>query len=428
MQKIQRPILVVGATGNTGRRVTARLEEQGVPVRRGSRASSPPFDWIDSTTWGPALEGVEAVYIAYPQELPLEGATEHIGRFIEQAREASVQRVVLLTGRGEEVGLEQEQRVKDSGLPWTVIRSAWFDQNFTEGSFAEMVQAGELVLPEGRAPEPFVDLEDLADVAVAALTLPGHAGQVYDVTGPRLLTFRDVASGLSLALGRTVTWVPVSLAEFLSGLAEAGATQDTVSLMEFLFGDLLDGRNARLGDGVQRALGREPRDFMAFAQRDLANGAEVTMASRNSHAGTKRYIDNTRTIQRFVTEFINGGDEEALDEIVHDDYVYRSPDEDIRGRDGLIGLFRAYRAAFPDLTLTIHDLLADRDKTILDFSLGGTHRGEFMGIPASGRTFRTRGVVISRFLDGRILEEWEILDLMTMFHQLGIHPDGAAAT
>ena len=273
----QGPILVVGDTGKTGRRVAARLEQQAVPFRRASRSSSPPFNWTRAETWRPALEGAGAVYLSYPQDLPIEGATEQIARFVEEAKRSGVQRLVLLTGRGESEGLRQEELVKESGLEWTVIRSAWFDQNFTEGGFAEMLQSGELVLPEGRAPEPFVDLEDLADVAVAALTHSGHAGQIYDVTGPHLLTFEAVASGLSQALGRPVSFVPVSLAAFLTGLAEAGVPADAVVLMEFLFGDLLDGRNAHLGDGVQRALGREPGGFDAFARRELS-GERIEVA------------------------------------------------------------------------------------------------------------------------------------------------------
>ena len=386
-------ILVLGATGKTGRRVASRLQAAGVSLRRGSRSASPAFDWEDDATWDAALSGVQAAYVAYPQDLPIQAATQRIEAFITRAKGAGVQRIVLLTGRGEADGLRQEQMLRASGLEWTVVRSAWFNQNFSEGGFAEMVESGELALPSDRAPEPYVDLDDLAEVVAVALTRPGHSGEVYEVTGPRLLTFLDVATALG------VTYVPLSHAEFIEGLKASGMDEEAIGLMDFLFGPLLDGRNARLGDGVRRALGREPKAFTAFAQR-----------VRN---------DNARTLRRFVTDFINGGDEEVLRELVHTDYVYRTPGEEVFGRDGLAAMFRGYRSAFPDLSLEVQDLLVAGDKTVLDFSLRGTQRGEFMGIPASGRPFDIRGVVISQFRDGKIAEEWELLDVMGMLEQLG---------
>ena len=265
--------LVLSAHGKTGRRVAARLKARGLPVRPGSRSTTPAFDWTRPATWGPALEGVDAVYIAYPQTLALSDATARIGAFVEQAAQADVRRLVLLTGRGEADGRRQEALVRDSGCPWTVIRSAWFDQNFTEGGFAELVAGGHFVLPAGHVPEPFVDLDDLAEVAVAALTEPGHAGEIYEVTGPRLLTLADVAGALTRALGRTIRFTPVTHQGFLAGLAAEGVPADDIRLMDFLFGTLLDGRNAHLGDGVQRALGRAPVDFDTFARRAAAAGA-----------------------------------------------------------------------------------------------------------------------------------------------------------
>lgn len=422
------PILVLGDTGNTGRRVASRLEARGVKFRRGSRSSSPPFDWLDSETWPAVLAGVESVYLAYPQALPLDGATAHIRDFVAHAQRAGVSRIVLLTGRGEEEGLRQEEIVRDSGLASTVIRSAWFNQNFTEGGLAEMVHSGELIFPGDCAPEPFVDLEDLADVVVAALTLPGHTGQIYEVTGPQLLNFFEVAEVLSQARNRSVAYVPVTHSEFLGGLTDAGFPDEDVSLMDFLFGELLDGRNAKLGDGVQRALGREPKDFAAFAQREFAGESYGIQAQGGGTAVEVGQTPSATVIRRFVTEFINGGDESVLKELVHDDYLYRSPDEEIHGRDGLAALFRGFRSAFPDLALTAHELVLDGTKTVLDFSLRGTQRGEFMGIPAAGRSFCIRGIVISRIRDGKIAEEWEVLDVMNLLQQLDPSGEATLAT
>ena len=350
--------------------------------------------------------------VCLSMELELEKATDRIGSFLERAKEAGVQRLVLLTGRGEDEGLRQEALVRDSGLAWTVVRSAWFNQNFTEGGFAELVEAGQFVLPAGHVPEPFVDLDDVADVAVAALTQPGHHGEIYEVTGPRGLTLEAVAAELSQALGRPIPFVPVTHDDFLAGLEAAGVPDDEVGLLDFLFGTLLDGRNAHLGDGVQRALGREPMDFSDFARKAAAD------SERNSPLSPS--AKHEEVLRRFVSDFINGGDEAVLPDLIHDDYVYASPGEELKGRRELAAMFRGLRSAFPDMELTSHRVIATDDTTVMDFTLTGTHRGDFMGIPATHRRIDIRGVVISRYRDGRIAQEWEILDTLTMLQQLEV--------
>lgn len=269
--------LVLGANGKTGRRVASRLAQQGVPVRAGSRRGSPRFDWNDRATWADSLDGVRAVYISYASHLPIVGSADVIGAFVEEAKRAGVARLVLLSGRGEEEGLEWERRVRASGLEWTVVRSSWFAQNFSEGGFADMVHAGQLVVPGNVEPEPYIDIEDLADVAAAALTESGHVGMTYEVTGPRLMTFEDVAGSLSSAVGQRIVHVPVSHEDFLRGAAESGAPAPAVELLDYLFGTLLDGRNAYVASGVNQALGRPARDFADFARATAAGGAWRTV-------------------------------------------------------------------------------------------------------------------------------------------------------
>lgn len=264
--KREHQTLILGATGKTGRRVASRLQALGRPIRPGSRTASPPFDWTRESTWDACLEGVSAVYVAYPSDLPIPGSAETIASFVEQARRQGVRRVVLLSGRGEEEAQVWERAVQESDLDWTIIQASWFHQNFTEGAFVDMVRAGRIDLPAGDAVEPFVDVDDIADVAVAALTEPGHDGEVYELTGPRLLSFADVAAEISRAIGRPVAYEPISQQAFTAGLVAAGLPSDVVWTMEYLFTKALDGRNAHLADGVQRALGRPPKDFSAFAR------------------------------------------------------------------------------------------------------------------------------------------------------------------
>jgi uncharacterized protein YbjT (DUF2867 family) len=268
-----RTTLVLGGTGKTGRRVVERLTERGLPVRVGSRSGSPPFDWEDDSTWAPALEGVTAVYLAYYPDISVPGAVEATRSFAELAVRSGAGRVVLLSGRGEPEAERAEQAVRDTGAELTILRSTWFAQNFSEDFWLEHVLTGEVPLPAGDTPEPFVDTDDIADVAVAALTDDRHIGQLYELTGPRLLTFAQAVEEIAEATGREIRYVPVSIEEYAAAAAEQGVPGEVIEILTFLFGEVLDGRNAHLADGVQRALGREPRDFADFAREVATSGA-----------------------------------------------------------------------------------------------------------------------------------------------------------
>ncbi|MFE7487530.1 NmrA family transcriptional regulator, partial [Kitasatospora sp. NPDC057541] len=240
----------------------------GHTARLGSRTAPVPFDWDDETTWDAALDGVGAAYLAYYPDLAFPGAVETVGAFARRAAKAGVDHLVLLSGRGEEAAQAAEAAVAAAGTGWTVVRCSWFAQNFSESFFLEAVLAGELALPTGTAVEPFVDADDIADVAVAALTEDGHDGEIYELTGPRLLSFADAAAELSAATGREIRFTAITVEECRAMLAALGLPGDFADL----FTMILDGRNASLADGVRRALGREPRDFADFARDAAASG------------------------------------------------------------------------------------------------------------------------------------------------------------
>ncbi|MBI1339582.1 NAD(P)H-binding protein [bacterium] len=261
--------LVLGGTGKTGRRIAERLTARGHGVRIGSRSAVPSFDWENEKGWEACLDGVTAAYITYAPDLAMPGATDAIRAFVGQARQRGVRRLVLLSGRGEAEAQACERIVQTAGLDWTIVRASWFHQNFSEGAFIDMVLNGVISLPAGDQVEPFVDVDDIADVATAALAEDHHNGQVYEVTGPRLMTFADVAADLSRATGRKIDYVNVPHEAFVSEAAKSGAPKDVVWMLDYLFSTVLDGRNAHLTDGVQRALGRSPKDFADYA-RDAA--------------------------------------------------------------------------------------------------------------------------------------------------------------
>ena len=265
--------LVLGGTGKTGRRVVERLKARGIPVRVGSRSAELPFEWQDPTTWAPVLQDVAAVYITYYPDLAVPGAADIIRAFVDQAVQSKVRRLVLLSGRGEEEAQRCERIVQDAGVEWTILRSSWFSQNFSEAFMRDLVLGGEVALPAGDVREPFIDADDIAEVAVAALTEPGHAGQLYELTGPRLLTFTEAVGEIAQATDREIAYAPITHKAFASALSAQDVPADFVALLRYLFNEVLDGRNAHLTDGVQRALGRAPRDFTDYVRDANAAGA-----------------------------------------------------------------------------------------------------------------------------------------------------------
>ncbi len=261
------PFLVIGGNGKTGRRVVERLKALGHEVRSASRSSSPSFDWHDDTNWNQVLAGVKSLYVTYHPDLSVPGASDHIRALLAVASNQGVERIVLLSGRGEEEAQLCERLVLNSSIPATIVRCGWFNQNFSESFFRDLLLSGTLAVPNAHVGEGYVDADDIADVVSAALTEDGHAGQIYQLTGPELLTFRDIATIFHEVTGREVKVVEVSREDFVEGLEQAHLPQDMVQLVDYLFNEVLDGRNASLSDGVQRALGRQPRDFRSFLQQ-----------------------------------------------------------------------------------------------------------------------------------------------------------------
>ncbi len=263
---------VLGGHGKTGRRVVQKLTALGVPVRVGSRSGTPPFDWDDPTSWGPAFADVGAVYLTYQPDIALPGAAEQVADAVSVAAGAGVTRVVLLSGRNEDGTLAAEAAVSGSGLEWTVVRSSLFNQNFSEAFLVQAIVDGTLYFPAGSVLEPFIDADDIAEVAVAALTDDRHVGQLYEVTGPRLLTFGDAVETIATATGRRIDYVPITIDEFADGLRADGLPEDEVAFFAELFAAVLDGRNAYLTDDVERVLGRPPVDFRDYAEAAAATG------------------------------------------------------------------------------------------------------------------------------------------------------------
>lgn len=269
----QSPILVIGANGKTGRRVAQRLRAAEIPVKAASRSSETAFDWQDSSTWRPALEGARAAYITFYPDLAFPGAADTIEAFARLAVDSKVKRLVILSGRGEAGAREAEMRIENSGAEWTIVRCSVFNQNFSE-SFEESIRHGHLTMPAAAdTKEPFVDAEDIADVVFAALTDDRHIGRLYELTGPRLITMAQATEEIAKAIGRPVQYHTASVNEYAKELSEHGFPVDEAQPIAQLISEVLDGRNAYLTDGVESALARSPRDFSDYARKAAESGA-----------------------------------------------------------------------------------------------------------------------------------------------------------
>ena len=261
--------LVIGASGKTGSRVMQGLKALGFNPRGASRNGEVHFDWEDPTSWSAALNGIDAVYLTYYPDLAVPKAPEDISRFCALAKMKGIQHITVLSGRSEPAAQVCENIIRQSGISWTVVRASWFDQNFSEGLFRQFIMDGNIALPVTDVTEPFIDIDDIAEVVIASLTDDRHNGQLYEVTGPELISFADIAAKFSSHLNRKVKFESISIPEFESRLTRAGVPQGAIETLVYLFGEVLDGRSESTTDGVERALGRPATSFDQYIQNNM---------------------------------------------------------------------------------------------------------------------------------------------------------------
>ncbi len=266
-------ILVLGGKGKTGRRIAERLSNLGHNVRIGSRSESPAFDWHQPAGWPAVLEGIEKMYITYQPDLAVPGAKEAIEALTKVAKQQGVQQLVILSGKGEVEAQRCEQIVLNCGIEATVVRASWFNQNFSESFFLEPIQQGVVALPNADSPAPYVDANDIADVVVEILLNKGHNGKIYELTGPRLLTFEDVIAEIAKASGRDLKFIPITLPEYVPAMQEMQLPEDVIWLIEYLFTHVLDNPdNQMVTNDVAKVLGRPPIDFTEYVAETAKTG------------------------------------------------------------------------------------------------------------------------------------------------------------
>lgn len=264
--------LILGSSGKTGSRIVNKLNQLRYPLRLGGRKTIPAFDWEKSEGWDEVIQGIDQIYISYQPDLAHPNSIHHIQKLIELSKKNNVKRLVLLSGRGEPEAFACEKLVENSGLEWTILRSSWFSQNFSEGMFLGQTLERKVIFPKLKSTEPFVDLEDLTDLAVDALVKNVHIGKKYELTGPTLLSFQDAFGQIAKELNETISYEEIPLDAYVTMLNEYGLDQETIWLIRYLFETVLDGRNESVVDDFEKVMGKKPKDFTNYVKETAKSG------------------------------------------------------------------------------------------------------------------------------------------------------------
>ena len=264
--------LIIGGKGKTGRKVANSLTKLGKNIRIGSRTENPSFDWGKSETWGKSLEGMDMVYITFQPDLAVPGATKIIEDFTSLAVKNGIKKMVLLSGKGEREAERCEQIVMNAGVNWTIIRASWFNQNFSESFLLDPILAGHVALPKSEIPIPFVDTDDIADVVVEALIDDKHNRKIYQLTGPRQLTFKQVIEEISTIVGRNIKFDSITLDEYSKILKQYQVPENYIWLINYLFKEVLVNENSSVSNDIEKVLGRKSKDFIEYAKETASTG------------------------------------------------------------------------------------------------------------------------------------------------------------
>lgn len=264
--------LIIGSSGKTGSRILSKLEQLDYPVRLGSRNAKPSFDWEKPENWESVIQGVTQVYISFQPDLAVPSSLASIQQLVDICKKNQVKRLVLLSGRGEPEARACEQVVQNSGLEWTILRASWFFQNFSEGMFLDQILGGPVLFPRVSASEPFVDLDDLADLAVESLITDKHRNRLYELTGPELWNFKDAFQTIAEVTNQNIPFEELPLDDYIQTIKEWGLPEDTIWLVNYLFRTVLDGRNESVVKDLELALGRKPKDFRTYVKETTKTG------------------------------------------------------------------------------------------------------------------------------------------------------------
>jgi uncharacterized protein YbjT (DUF2867 family) len=284
MTNSQRTTLVLGGTGRTGSRVAKNLIERGLSARAAARGDADVrFDWDDKTTHGPALSGVDSVYLVTPvMRVDFAG---QVSDFLDLTEAAGVRHVTYLSTYGIDqappdfaVRAVELDLLSRTSLTLSILRPAWVMQNFSDDHLP--LVEGLITVPTGDGADAFVDAEDIAAVAAETLANPeAHAGAQYAPTGPEALTVADVAKIISDVIGRPVKHNDIDREAWISGAVAAGFVPAAYGeMLRWLTETIASGNGSRPTDDVRKVTGVPPTSFADFAKRSAQ--AWTTEAAR----------------------------------------------------------------------------------------------------------------------------------------------------
>ena len=264
-------LLLLGGTGKVGRRLAERLEAQGHTARAVGRNSTPRFDWRDESTWAPALDGVDGVFIVGPGSAS--DWSTRLEHFLATAAEQRVRHAMLLSARGVEflpdgAVARAEAALRRGPLAWTIVRPTHFAQNFTEAMFVPG-DDGAFFAPVADGREPFIDVNDIADVAAVALTDEGYDGRILELSGPRAIDFDEAARILSEVSGRAISYVSESDVAHIARLRGQGLPEGYIEWRMAMLRGIASGADAYLSSDVEAVLGRSATSFEEWARREV---------------------------------------------------------------------------------------------------------------------------------------------------------------
>jgi len=265
--------LVIGATGKTGSRVVKQLQKRGIEPRIGSRSATPSFNWHNKDTWVKSLKGIEKMYVTYYPDLAVPGAKEAIESLVYLGIEMGVKKMVLLSGKGETEAEACEKIVMDSGINYTIVRASWFNQNWSESFFLDPILSGEVALPMSDVLIPFVDANDIAEVAATVLLDDTYNGEIIELTGPELITFKDIVNIISRVSNRKINFYDITLEKYIVGMKQRQIPDAVVWLIEYLFSHVLTNpKNQMVVNDIERVLGKKAKTFLEYAQETSETG------------------------------------------------------------------------------------------------------------------------------------------------------------
>ncbi|MBI1281756.1 MAG: NAD(P)H-binding protein [Anaerolineaceae bacterium] len=274
-------ILITGAPGNVGSEVVRALQAKGIPFRVGARDTYKArqllgnnieitrFDFLDLETYSPSFAGIDRLFFVRPPALS--NVQRDIAPAIQAAIKSGVKQIVFLSLQGVEKNSivphhKIEQIIMESGIHYTFLRASFFMQNLSSTQAAEIRDEGEIVLPVGKAKTSFIDVRDIAAVAVRALTAGYDENHKYTLTGKEALDYFQVSDKLSSVLDRTITYTNPSVFRFVWKQLASGRKLSYTLVVAGLYTLTRFGNAKAVTQDVEAILGREPISFDQFAQ------------------------------------------------------------------------------------------------------------------------------------------------------------------